>query len=197
MAQQMFALPEYSRAFEEFVYSAINELMRRKDSVFGMIRSEKMPQLPTMRNTMPSGEVVEHQPVEFAMSFSVLSRDIIAGDPSSLITSIDNAADEGLKAFMPRLFEYMSQICDAAGTSLDAGGQRLSHDLIRQGYEKVEIDFDDEGNPLLPSIVLHPTMAEKIRQLPPPTEEQVRAFREMIERKRQEFNDRRRRRKLS
>jgi len=65
-----------------------------------------------------------------------------------------------------------------------------------EGLERIDIMFDREGKPMLPTLVMHPSMAEHVRSLPPITPEQQRAMDDLIERKRTEFNARRRYRKL-
>lgn len=195
--EHLFELPEYSASFARFVTRAIHELMRRKDPVFGSIRVIEIPQVPTVRNTMPSGQVIENNPLEVPMPFAVVFRDAIAGNLASLVTSIEMGAEESLKIVMPQIFAYSGRLCDAAGTATNAGGQKLSHKLIRESFEKMQINFDAAGQPIMPTMVMHPDMLKQLHELPPATYEEIRAWNEMIERKRREFNDRRRYRKLS
>src|SRR5579863_7573202 len=101
----LFELFEYDMAFAKFVHTAIHELMTRKDPLLSRIRAVPSPQLPTFRNTMPSGEVVETEPVKMAMPFRVEFNDAVNGDFENLISTIDNAAEEGLKTLMPKFFE--------------------------------------------------------------------------------------------
>jgi hypothetical protein len=197
MSELLFKLPEYNSAFARFVSTAIQELMRQKDAVLDSIKVVESPQIPTVRNTMPSGEIVENRPMPVAMPFAVDFREAIAGNPDSLLASIDNAAEEGLKIVMPQIFDYMGRLCQAAGTATNAGGQKLRYEQIRLGLEKVQIDFDDNGQPILPTLIMHPDMLEQLRKLPPATEDEVLAWQELIESKRREFYARRRTRKLS
>jgi hypothetical protein len=193
----LFEVFEYDLAFAEFVHTTIHELMTRKDPLLSRIKAVPVTQLPTVRNTMESGEVVETEPIKMAMPFSVDLTDAIKGNFENLAATLDNAAEEGLKTLMPRFFEDVGRLSQAAGTATDAGGQPISRELIRKGLENVEIDFDEDGNPIMPTMWVNPEMAEQIRRLPPETEAETRAFQELIERKRREFNDRRRHRKLS
>jgi len=91
----------------------------------------------------------------------------------------------------------MGRLCKAAGTATDANGEKLSHELIRKSLENVELDFDENGRPDMPTGFISPAMMDALKALPPPTEEETRAWNAMIDRKRKEFNDRRRRRQLS
>lgn len=98
---------------------------------------------------------------------------------------------------MSHFYSYLDRICAAAGTSVDAKGQPVSYDLILRMLDSIDIDFDQNGNPEMPTLVMHPTMAEQIRRLPQPTEAQLKALGDLIDRKRQEHSARQRRRKLS
>ena len=197
MSGQLFKLSEYHAAFAKFVYTAIQELMGRKDPFFGQIKAVQTPRPAMVRNTMPSGQIVENEPMSVAMPFAVDFQEAITGNSGSLVASIDSAAEEALKTVMPQLFSYVGRLCQAGGTATDAGGQKLSHRLIRESLAKLQIDFDENGQPIMPTMVMHPEMLKQLEALPPPSEEDVRAWNELMEQKRQEFNDRRRHRKLS
>jgi len=193
----IFELPEYSASFARFVTTAIQELMRRKDPVFASIKIIELPQVPSVRNTMTSGQIVDNAPMAVPMPFAVVFADAIAGNLASLVASIDVGAEASLKLVMPQIFAYHGRLCEAAGTATDAGGQKLSRKLIQESFEKMQINFDAAGQPIMPTIVVHPDMLKQLEDLPPATDEEIRAWDEMIERKRGEFNDRQRHRKLS
>jgi hypothetical protein len=193
----IFDLPDYSASFAKFVTRATQELMRRKDPVFASIKVVESPQVATVRNTMPSGQIVENNPMAVPMPFVVVFQDAIAGNLASLVASIETGAEVSLKIVMPQIFAYSGRLCEAAGTATDAGGQKLSRKLIRESFEKMQINFDAAGQPIMPTMMMHPDMLKQLEDLPPATDEEIRAWDEMIERKRGEFNDRRRHRKLS
>jgi hypothetical protein len=62
--------------------------------------------------------------------------------------------------------------------------------------EKMYIEFDEEGQPKLPSLVMHPNLYEKVKEIKP-TKEQEKTRAEIIERKRSEYNAQKRTRRLS
>lgn len=194
---RLFTLPEYEKAFARFVHQAMHELMTHKSPLLSRIKTVAASSIPTVRNTMPSGEVVENSPIRMALPFTVEFKDAISGNLESITTSIDSAAEEGLRTLMPQIYGYMGRLCEAAGTATDARGEPLSHDLIRRSLENVDIDFDENGEPQLPTMVVSPEMAQSFQRLPPPTEEEKAAWDALIKRKRQEHDDRRHRRQLS
>jgi hypothetical protein len=131
------------------------------------------------------------------MKFSLPVDELMNGDVRAFGVALDDMATDALKQMMPKFFERIGGLSEAAGTTVDAQGEPLSYELYLCGLEKVEIDFDEQGNPILPTMVMGPDMYEAWQKLPPPTEARQRALHEAIERKRREFNDRRRHRKLS
>jgi hypothetical protein len=140
-----------------------------------------------------------------ALPFAVDFKNAVEGNLGPIIEGIDAAAAEGLKTLMPQVSDYLGRLCEAAGTSTvmtEEGG--LSHQYILRGLENVELDFDVQGEPDLSSMCLGFrnleivwSVLEIINALPPRTKEEAAAWNSMIERKRKEFNDRRRRRQLS
>jgi predicted transcriptional regulator len=197
MEKQLFKLPEYHRSLTKFVSIAIHEVMIRKSPILSKIRSIPSQQIPTFRTTGPSGQVVENAPLQVLTPFTVKLDDAKTGNFDSLFDAIDDASEHLLREAMSHFYSYLDRMCAAAGTSIDAKGQPVSHDLILRMLDSIEIDFDQNGEPEMPTLVMHPTMAEQIRRLPPPTEAQLRAFTDLIDRKRQEYGARQRSRRLS
>ena len=171
--------------------------MKAKDSLYASIHeASPWEAIPTTQNTMPSGEVVEHEPLKIESKIVIKWDDIRSCDLDALAEQVDAMADERLSIVMPHFFKVFEKTCDAAGTGTDARGKPFSFDMYLTGLEKIELQFDRDGQPILPTLVVHPTMAKQLQALPPPTEDQQKAYSDLIERKRREFNARRRYRQL-
>jgi len=93
------------------------------------------------------------------------------------------------------MFERLNAVTDAAGTTVDADGRPLSHELVLELLETMEIDFDTEGNAEL-ALVGNSDMVRRLQALPPMTPEQEAAFDGLMARKRREFEARQRERRL-
>jgi hypothetical protein len=192
-----FSLPEYECAQFKFLHAAVGRLMKAKDSLYASIpEASPWEAIPTTQNTMPSGEVVEHEPLKIESKIIIKWDDIRACDLDALAEQVNAMAEERLSIVMPHFFKMFEKTCDAAGTGTDARGKPFSFEMYLTGLEKIELQFDREGQPILPTLVVHPTMAKQLQSMPPPTEEQQKAYNDLIERKRREFNARRRYRKL-
>jgi len=192
-----FSLPEYECAQFRFLHAAVGRLMKAKDSLYASIpETSPWESIPTTQNTMPSGEIVEHKPLLIESKIVIKWDDIRSCDLDALAEQVDEMADERLSIVMPHFFKVFEKTCDAAGTGTDARGRPFSFEMYLAGLEKIELQFDREGQPILPTLVVHPTTAKQLASMPPPTEEQQKAYSNLIERKRGEFNARRRYRKL-
>jgi hypothetical protein len=192
-----FATDEYERELKAFIGTAISQLMWKKDPVLGLIRSEERSRVSHTRLTMRSGQVVENAPITTEMTFAVETQDVIAGRTDTLLVAVDNMADQGLAQLMPRVFGDLQRVCEASGNVVGGAGQGPSHDLIIKTLAALELDFDEHGNLIYPTMICSPTILAKFAALPPPTPEQEQALAALIERKREEFYARRRHRQLS
>jgi hypothetical protein len=195
LSDHLFDLSEYRGAFGIFFRGAVNALMRAKDPVLRQIKVETKEHLPTYRVTATTGETVEFETIKSEMRFTLHLPDIVNSNFEALVLNLDDAADQGLKNLMPQVFAYLSRVCAATGNVVDGQGQPFSFDLVLDVLDKIQIDFDEAGNPEMPTMVLSPDLFEKIK-MRPPTQEQVKRRDEIIKRKREEFDAQRRTRKI-
>lgn len=63
------------------------------------------------------------------------------------------------------MFRTLTKITDFTGNVVDAKGKEFSIAMMLEVLEKIHIDFDKNGDPILPTMVIHPNMAEKIQEL--------------------------------
>ena len=193
----LFSLPEYERAFKKFFWQTTHELTRAKSPFLGMIQSVPTPQVTTTATTLASGQQFEIVPIQGASEFTFDWPAAVAGDLGTVLNAMDDAAAQQAAQLVPQILDRIGAMSEAAGQTVDAGGKPISHELMLEILEKIDIDFDDEDKPIMPSIVGPPKMGEAISKLPPQTEEQKAAWDAMLERKRQAFHARRRTRRIS
>ncbi|OGN75706.1 MAG: hypothetical protein A2X25_02755 [Chloroflexi bacterium GWB2_49_20] len=109
-----------------------------------------------------------------------------------LYTLAMNMQDSLTKYF----FKSMGEITDATGLAFNAKGAPLSLDLIINMLEKMSLEFDDNGEPIMPTLIVPPTTIEHMRKLEE-TSDQKKRFNEMITKKREEYFANKRTRRLS
>ncbi|MCC7291844.1 MAG: hypothetical protein IT449_07275 [Phycisphaerales bacterium] len=109
-------------------------------------------------------------------------------------------AAELAKQEMGHFFAKADYFIEKAGTTLDAGGKPFDPMMLVEGLEKVDIDFDEQGRPILPTLVSDPALyaaaAPRLAEAEKSADFQ-RRWKELMERKRMEWRDREADRKLA
>ena len=186
------ALDEYDRATREFFSEAVDAVARASDPILGQIQREKVEVIAKSMSTMESGELLQREPLLSSASVSFSVPDAIDGNFSDVVAAIANTAEQFLSSMMPNIFDHISEICDATGNVV-SGKDRPIWDAMIEVLETIAISFDEDGNPSLPSIVMHPDTAAKLGDPPEGYEEKVN---EIIARRRDEWLAGRRTRRL-
>lgn len=186
------SLPKYNSAIIQLVIE-VKSGFENLDPLLG-----KMGSIPVVHGGM-TRQVSEPQILETPMKkFSVeisLGLDCFRNTNTeqfrdALWKFSEEATGERIKHF----FETFPQICNAAGTSVDAEGKNV-WDAYLEMLETLEMHFDENGNHNT-ELVVHPDTAKKIRANPP-TPEQLAKGEAIIERKKKEFYAQKRTRRLS
>jgi hypothetical protein len=188
-------LPEYSTAARASAYAAIEALAEARSPLLSQIRKETTETMPVSRFTSADGEELEILPTAVQVQFSVDIPAVVSGDLGTLLAAFDAAADEQAKAFSTALFSGMDQLTEHTGNRVDAGGKPISWDLITDTLETMDIGFDENGKMDL-TLVMHPDTVTKLEKLGPPTPEQQARYDAVLETKRQEWQARKRERRL-
>ena len=96
-------------------------------------------------------------------------------------------------------YEQIERSAEEVGNVISAGGKPFSIDMYFEMLEKIEIDFDEAGNPSLPMCAVSPKLwpsVAKIISKAKDDPENDRRFKEIIEQKREEWRVRESNRKL-
>lgn len=186
-------IPEYADASISFLREVLQGLLKL-DPLF-----EGIP-LETSIHRGPIRNVPGDSPLDQEM-FPVQSTATIPWDTvrnssfEDYIRFLVELSDSNRESLARQLFKHMAEITDASGTSINAGGKPLSADMILDLLEKIDFDFDEQGNPLYPTFVLPPAAYDKLKHLKPTPEQEKRKER-IIEEKRAKFYAQKRTRRL-
>lgn len=193
--EPIFELVEYALAERKFVQESIHALARARDPLLSQISVEPTSRLQTTQITTDEGVVVEQQPVAILSRFNQKADELIDGRLDEFLATLDAAAEQWAEGFGRQFYDYLSRISQATGNVVDAK-DRPFFDSIYEMFEKVDLQFDEEGR-IQQTVHLNPADAETwTKGMESLTQEQRQKLDELIERKRQEFNARRRHRRI-
>lgn len=191
-----FVLPEYVNAAGVGVMEAVSALMPTHEPMLDRLG----PPVKTseVRNSVVRGKEgeVELEVIEMGSEFATEHRDVLSGFPDSLYEQIDRAAKANAETLVKAMYENVIKITDATGNKIDAGGEPLSHKLILDMLEGMEIGFHDDGT-IATEIHMNPEMGRKFQELPPPTPEEDARYNEIIGRAKEKWLARKRARRIS
>ena len=118
---------------------------------------------------------------------------------SEIVQKLDDAAQEIAKQHMQLLFTTVTESSNRVGTTFDAGGRPFHMSMFLDALEGMQVDFDDDGRPKLPTIVMHP---DQLKVIGPKLAEWEKdsalhaRWEHVLAKKKDEWRDRESRRKL-
>jgi hypothetical protein len=113
--------------------------------------------------------------------------------------ALEGAAEDMARQSETMIFQKLDESTREAGNVLDAGGRPFEPAMLLEMLDSIWIDFDDNGKPEMPTIVLHPDMFNSVKD----RFQELEADRDfmakrakIIARKKEEWRDRESHRKL-
>lgn len=119
--------------------------------------------------------------------------------PEKIAQKIDIAAQEMARQMVQGILEDISHAVDESGRTVDAGERPFTKELFLKGLDSIEMGFDENGNPIMPKVMMHPKLWETIKDDIKTWEQDpefTKRFNQIIERKREAWRARESRRKL-
>jgi hypothetical protein len=188
-----FALEEYNLAAGALWLESVDGLIAAHSPWLAQIERERSENLRSSRVSIEGTAGLVFDPVHTDTSGTLPIGDIVAGDLTAVLAAIDAEALSEAATLEAALLERFRSLTDATGNVIDTPLGGLSHDLIRTLVERMDVDFDSDGQPQFEFFVTG-TAATAFAALPPLTREQNAAWDEMIVRKREGWQARRQRR---
>ena len=115
------------------------------------------------------------------------------------IARLDDAARKMAGQISTTAFATINEALDKVGNVIDGRGKPLSPAIFFEVLEKIQLDFDNDGNFKELTVVIPPEMTERFKEVMEKIQqdpELVRRYEEIINKKRMEWRDREAARKL-
>lgn len=191
----LFALPEYERAFKQWLDLTLEGLVREKAPIFKEIPSEPVEDVRVSQVTAPSGEVVETKPFAAALPYQFFTRDFTQFDLVALAHACDSAAEVLTDKMVDHLLSMTHRITDAFANARSAEGAKFGWPLLLKALEDFPLEFDAAGQPLLPRLISNRNK-RNVMPYPPMSSTEREAFDALMLRKREQFDAGRRSRTI-
>jgi hypothetical protein len=191
MSDTRFELPKYESATAQLVQELFRGF-RRLDAILGQIQTVNVAHDGNTRQV--SEPVVLETPIKQEIADSTFEAEWFVDTKVEKFRDFIVELSQRMHSSMVKSFlETVTQITDATGNSVESKGD------IWEGFiemiEKTEMTFDANGEHDY-EIILNPETLKKLKENPP-TPEQDKRMEEVIQRKREEHNAKKRTRRLS
>jgi hypothetical protein len=198
-------LPDYPEAKKHLQKEFIKALRKEseKDPIINMIHVRRSYEGNAFEFETEDGFSQSGSYKLLASKFEISKDEVIEKGPDAYFLRIPQIAKEWIDKQSRLLFQKMEEVTAATGNIVDAKSKPISPELILAALDKIAINFDEFGNPIVPSIVLHPSKLEAMKkefgrfQSDPILLVKYKfAYKLIMDKKRQEWYDRESNRKL-
>jgi len=194
-------LPDFQKVKEKLEKKFIKELELKieKNPLLSEIKTQRIYEGSTLATRTIDGFENVNPLQEVQSFFEISNEELMEKGPIAIFDKLDRIASDFISQRTKSLFSRLDEAIEKTGNVVDGEGKPLSPELILQVLEKMAIDFDENGNPIMPALVVHPDQLEKMKKNPelwqinPEFEKQLK---KTIEKKRCEWIDRKNSRKL-
>jgi hypothetical protein len=188
-------LPDYP-AIKRSLAEALEERLRIRFLFYlgplaeiGHHRQFEGHQIATAR---PEGERVD-DPRELLETITIRIDEVPTLTLATIMARLDEAARKLAQAHSRMVYEQIDQAVSDVGNTVDCRGEALSARHLLAMIDKVQIDFDDRGQPELPSLFINPQNQKAVERAFEELNsdpELAGLWRAIIDRKREEWRDR-------
>lgn len=185
-------IPELEEELETLVGKFVENATRIRAPAMGELSRHRVFEGHHSAIVRPSGEEDETEFREFSAESEIPSKTVLYANLDEILECFIPVAEAMANDHEKMFFETMHQVTEKTGNVVDGGGKPLSHESILKVLETIQIDFDSDGNPRMPTMMISPAMEPRLKELinDPASKEFEKKQKEIIDRKRLEWRDR-------
>lgn len=153
--------PELKEVCAKAQMRALHERIKKVQPVLGMIRRKVQHEGKRFTYETEDGAVLEMQYEQVTTKMELPASEVPTSSIGKAIERAEGAADDMATQMGKVFFERVDEATQAAGTAVDAGGKGFTFDLYCDLMERIELDFDAKGEPVMPTLCASPKALQK------------------------------------
>lgn len=190
---------EVKRKLSKQVQKYLREKIKNSESFLREIRQKIQHEGGRLHMKTYDGYVDEIEYKALESEFTIKSDEIIKEGIGAFKKHIDEVAKDISSQQAKIVFQKLNEITSKTGNVVDAKGEPFTKEKLLEVIEKIDVDFDEHGQPVNLMIVMGPVLFNKVKDQIPAWEKDedfMKKHNEILERKRREWLDRENNRKL-
>lgn len=176
-----FISKKLSQAVAKSFMEEISELVRREQAIY-LDANNTMKFQHGRRWASPANDLgekegeMEHHSVESSLALA----DVVKGDPAVTFNHTAEIARAMISSFERMLFAKVNEITAKTGNVVNAAEHHSQLEAFAASLESMEMCVDEDGELSLPTIFIHPSQTEKLREeienAPPEVHERIESI---------------------
>jgi hypothetical protein len=191
---------EVKEKLDQALTQRLREQVKKRDPVLAMIRTLRQHEGHRHVWSTDKGRERSTAYEPAVAEVTINQHETVDWTIADIVRHVDNMADQMIGQIVPNMFATLREASDEVGNVVDGGGRPFSFEMWLEAVEKLQIEFDEHtGQPRLPTMVVNPTLGERVRALLPEWErnaEYKARSSALIARKKEDWDDREGNRKL-
>lgn len=191
---RLFQAHEFRRGAQEWMSRAVKQVAAEVHPLLAQIPTVALADQPQAPEDLNAADATRRSPsvrtIGVRHNWTISVEEVLAFDLDTLLANLYELADSYGDQLTRGLIKFMTDTTDATGQVVEASELGLIEGMIR-AMEMMEFSFDQSGNHNV-TMLVHPDMARSLSETTPTPEQQARID-AIIDRKRTEWNARRRR----
>jgi len=194
-------LPDFVKARDQFMKMVLDKFEKLTCQYMGPFDFPKnrIFEGRQLVSVMKNGQVFKTSLAKISGEINILNNDVKTGNIAKVLEYIDQMALDRAQKQTGITVEEFKRVTSPTGQMTDYGGRPFDADAFFTLIEKVEIDFKKDGSVKHLRFVYTPELDKRVKEVLAELEsnpEYKKRYKEIIDKKRQEWNDREASRKL-
>jgi hypothetical protein len=151
---------------KQAIFKVIKRLMQKR--AHGMSIVDNVPHQPVFEGHALSirraDGVVDQSDFHLASGAANVPVEAIkSGRLEDVLNALMPVSTEAGAAMAKYIYQTIEAGVKSVGNELSAGGKPMTAELILDALDKVLVDFDADGQPKWPTIVVHPSLSDRLK----------------------------------
>lgn len=185
---ELWAVPdEFAEGAARWMNRVVKRWSVELHPLLGEIGHEKASDLPHGGDLADADADLStplYRSIHVQVATTVDLAEVLTFDVPATLARLFEMADQWGGQLVRGMLDHISEVSEAHGQVVDASGRDFGDALI-ESLDGLEISFDEKGDPVMPTLVMHPDLLAKLHGKAQ-TPEQERRVAEIMERKREE-----------
>lgn len=160
-------LPEYPKLrseLEAVLHAFLKQRVRAHQGPFGKVPTTRIMEGESLLFIRPGHQTQRMDLREFTTELTFKDEKLVTMSMAEVLQELEKAATEMAAKTGNHFMKTIADVTSTPERTAKAPGPGVTPEALLAGFEKVQIDFDDRNQPVMPTLVAHPDKQEQLKE---------------------------------